>query len=196
MPDYTAIAAVGETLISLLRDNMKDLIAPEKIVLISPGEIEASDSVRLSLFLYRIIENVHLKNQEMIELESNRLKYPPLTLDLFYMLTSHPSDNPNKTERTKEEHSLLGRAMQIFHDNAILTGSSLRGSLAEKGVEIHITLSPLSLEEMTQIWNTFQDKPLRPSACYLVTPVMIDSTRKKGVKRVVERKLEKYQRGM
>jgi hypothetical protein len=193
MSDYTAIADVSETLIELLRDHMEDLISRDSIVLISPGEIEGNDSVRLSLFLYQIIENVHLKNREMQIQDPSKLKYPPLTLDLLYMLTSYPSSGiQDKTERTKEEHSILGRAMRILYDNAILSGSTLAGSLTENNEELHITIFPLTLDDMTKIWTTFQDKPFKPSICYLVTSVKIESTREKEAKRVVERKLDKY----
>ncbi|HUW68058.1 MAG TPA: DUF4255 domain-containing protein [Candidatus Nanoarchaeia archaeon] len=191
--DFAVIADVGETLIELLRENMKDLINPDSIMLISPGDIEGSDTVRLSLFLYQITENAHMKNQEMMNIGSTGLKNPPLTFDLYYMLTSHPSTGiQDKTERTKEEHSVLGKAMQVLNDNSLLKGSVLRGSLAENNEELRMTLTTLNLDDMTKIWTTFQDKLFRPSLCYLVTPVKIDSSREKQVKRVVERKLNNY----
>ena len=190
MSEYTAIADVGETLIDFLRGAMGDMISPNSIVLFSPGEIEDNDDVRLSLFLFQVNENIHIKNQEMQIVDPTRLKYPPLNLDLYYMLTSYPSSGiQDKTERTKEEHSILGRAMQVIYDNAILHGSVLRGSLAENNEEIHITQFPLNLDDMTKIWTTFQDKPFRPSICYIVTPTKIESTRERETQRVVERNL-------
>ncbi len=191
--DYTTIADVSETLIYLLRSNMEGLINPDSIILFSPGEIEASDSVRLSVFLFQIIENVHMKNQEMQKINLTKLKYPPLILDLYYMLTSYPSSGiQDKTDRTKEEHSILGRAMQILYDNSIISGSTLRGNLKENDQELHISQTPLSLEDLTKIWNTFQDKPFRPSICYMVNTIRIESTREKDAKRVIERRLDKY----
>lgn len=196
MSDYTAIAEVGETLIELLKVGMKDMpdVDPEEIVLFSPGEIDASDDIRLSLFLYQVLENVHLKNQEMQRIDSTKDKFPPLTLDLFYILTSHPlAQNNNRTNRTFDEHSILGKAMQIFHANPILTGSILSESLQNTDVELHLTLNPLSLDDLTKIWNTFQGKPLRPSVCYLVTPVEIDSSRPEvSVKRVTSKESKHY----
>jgi len=172
---------------------MENLINPDSIILFSPGEIEASDSVRLSLFLFQIIENVHMKNQEMQKINVTKLKYPPLILDLYYMLTSYPSPGiQDKTDRTKEEHSILGRAMQILYDNSIISGSTLRGNLKENDQELHISQTPLSLDDLTKIWNTFQDKPLRPSICYMVNTIRIESTREKDAKRVIECKLDKY----
>lgn len=188
MSDYRAIADIGETLIELLRDNMQDLIPRrQSIVMASPGEIETNDDVRLSLFLYQVLENVYLKNQEMQIKDPTTLVFPPIALDLYYMLTSYPSGVQDITERTKEEHSILGRVIQIINDNAILTGSVLKGGLSRNGYELHVTLSPLSLDDMTKMWTTFPGKTFRSSICCLVTPVIIDTKREITVQRVVSK---------
>ena len=193
MSDYMAIADVSYTLIDLLRNKMDDLIDPDSIALVSPEEIEGNDSVRLSLFLFQVIENVHMKNQEMQIINPATLKYPPLILDLIYMLTSHPSSGiQDKTERTKEEHSILGRAMQVLHDNSIITNPHLRGCLTDDGQELHISQTPLDLDNMTKIWSTFNNRPFSPSVCYLVANVRIESTREKEAKRVISRKFDRY----
>ena len=188
MSDYRAIADVGETLIELLRDNMQDLIPRrQSIVMASPGEIETNDDVRLSLFLYQVLENIHLKNQEMQIRDPTTLTFPPIVLDLYYMFTSYPSGIQDITERTREEHSILGRAIQIINDNSVLAGSVLKGNLDVNGYELHITLTPVSLDDMTKMWTTFPGKPFRSSICCLVTPVMIDSGREITVQRVVSK---------
>jgi len=188
MSDYRAIADIGETLIELLRDNMQDLIPRrQSIVMASPGEIEENDDVRLSLFLYQVLENVHLKNRDMQIKDPKTLVFPPVALDLYYMLTSYPSGVQDISERTKEEHSILGRVIQILNDNAVLTGSVLKGGLARNGHDLHITLSPLSLDDMTKMWTTFPGKTFRSSICCLVTPVIIDTKREITVQRVLSK---------
>lgn len=188
MSDYRAIADIGETLIELLRDNMQDLIPRrQSIVLASPGEIEENDDVRLSLFLYQVLENIHLKNRDMQVKDPKTLVFPPVALDLYYMLTSYPSGVQDISERTKEEHSILGRVIQVLNDNTILTGSVLKGGLAINGYDLHITLSPLSLDDMTKMWTTFPGKTFRSSICCLVTPVIIDTRREITVQRVVSK---------
>lgn len=196
MSDYMAIADVGDTLVELLRANMRDLIPADSIALVSPGEIEGKDNVRLSLFLYQVSENIYLKNQEMENMGASRLKAPPLALDLHYMLTSYPSPGiQDRTERTQEEHSILGRAMQVLHDNPILTGSVLKGSLSAYDNELHVMVTSMSLDDMSKIWSTFKEKSFRPSVCYLVTSVKIESTLEKSITRVTggynQRKPEK-----
>jgi hypothetical protein len=183
MSDYGAIAAIGNTLIELFVNNMKGLIKDDKtsIVLASPGEIEINEEVRLSLFLYQILENVYLKNQEMQIKGPATLKFPPIALDLYYMLTSYPSGKQDLTERTKDEHTVLGKAIQIINDNSILVTDN---------DELHITLNPVSLDEMTKMWTTFPGKPFRTSVCFLVTPVFIDSTHEYSVQRVTSKRID------
>jgi hypothetical protein len=196
MSDYSVIASVGETLIELLRENMNDRKIPrESIVLASPREIEAKDNVRLSLFLYQILENNHLKNQNMQIKDHTTKRFPPIALDLYYMLTAHVSSNEyDLTEKTMEEHSILGRAIQILNSNPTLTGSILKGNLDKKD-EFRVTITSLNLDDLSKIWTTFQGKPFSPSICYLVTPVKIESTLEMKVKRVVESKFENYIKG-
>jgi hypothetical protein len=190
MSDYRAIADVGETLIELLRDNMQDLIDRDSIVLFSPGDIDFNENVRLSLFLYQVLENAHLKNQEMQVRDPNTLIFPPLTLELYYMLTSHvASGAQDKTAKSLEEHTVLGRALRVLYDNSILKGSVLKGNL-DKNQELHISITSLSLEDLTHIWTTFSNKPFRPSVCYVVTPVSIDSERETNVQRVISAKMD------
>jgi hypothetical protein len=190
MSNFGAIADVGETLIELLRNNMEDLVDRESIVLVSPAEIDSKDNVRLSLFLYQILENIHLKNQEMQITDPKKLTYPSLALELYYMLTSHVSSGEHdKTEKMLEEHRVLGRAIQVLYDHSILRGSILKGNLGREE-ELHITIAPLSLDEMTKIWSTFQNKPFRTSVCYLVTPVRIDSSRSMSIQRVISKETD------
>lgn len=186
MSDYTAIADVGETLVELLRGNMQDLIPADSIALVSPGEIEGKDNIRLSLFLYQVEENIYLRNQEMEKIGSSRLKAPPLALDLYYMLTSYPSTGiQDRSERTGEEHRILGRAMQVLYDNPILIGSVLKGSLSAYDNELHVMMTSMSLDDMSKIWSTFKEKSFRPSVCYQVTPVKIESSIEKKISRVI-----------
>ncbi|WP_298685462.1 DUF4255 domain-containing protein [uncultured Methanomethylovorans sp.] len=193
MSDHRAIADVGETLIELLKDNMKDLIPADSIILASPGEIDSKDNVRLSLFLYQILENAHLKNQEMQVPDPAKVMFPPQILELYYMLTSHVSSGEqDKTEKALEEHRVLGRALQVLHDNSILSGSLLKGSL-DRSDELHIALTSPTLDDLTKIWTTFAGRPFRPSVCYVVTPVRIDSTRTMSVQRVITKEMDYMQ---
>jgi hypothetical protein len=180
--DYTVISAVSETLRKLLDDNVADV----EPVLSSPAEIEGGASPRLSLFLYQVVEDPYLKNQERQKINSDLLQPSPLTLELFYLLTPY-------ARTPKDEQQILGRVMQIFYDNATLRGSILQGALAGSDEEFRLLLHPLSIDELIKLWNAFPEKPLKLSVCYQVTPVRIESTREAEAKRVI-RKEDRYYR--
>ncbi len=195
MSMYSVIAAAGETLIGLLRENMNDLISPESITLLSPADVQGQN-IRLTLFLYNILENPHLKNQGMPDVDPSKYKYPPLVCDLYYLLTTYASSQiPDLTERTLEEHRILGRAMSIFYDNSILSGSIMRGSLSGSEEELRVTLNSLSLDDLNRIWTSFPNCSYRPSVSYLVTPAVIDSKRESTISRVLARDLRYYTPG-
>lgn len=192
----SAIADVGETLVEMLRDRMDDLVDRDEVALTSPASVGEGTDPRLTLYLYRITENVELKNAERLEVGDGKRREPPLALDLYYLLTAHPSTGGNDdTARSREQHSVLGRAMQVMYDNAVLRGSDLSGSLAgDSDEEVRISMNPMdqqSMDGIVSLWNTFQEQPFQPSVSYLVSPVSIASTREDAVPRVVE-KTEHY----
>lgn len=195
MSNYTVIGDVGDTLVSLLRDKMQGLInTSSDIVLSSPGEIE-TQQCRLCLFLYQIVENANLMNLGRQVVKTGTIQPAPLTLDLYYILTSFGvTSGDHVTESTIDSHKILGRAMQILYDYAILKGSILKGSLAGSEEELRVTLYRAPLEELTKLWNCFPGKLNKLSACYIVTPVKIDANRKAEDRRLPVRDGVNYQK--
>ena len=194
MSDYSVIADVGKTLTKLLWDNMKNdkkicspiLDSEDDISLSSPEDIAAGNNKKLSIFLYQVTENPHLKNNEMQVTDPAKIKHIPLTLDLFYLVT------PN-TDDSSKDHTLLGKVMQIFYDNAIVKGSILQGSLAGTTEELRVIQHPLPFDVLISLWESFSEKSFKLSVSYQVTPVRIDSTREIDVKRVIEMEASHYQ---
>lgn len=185
MSNYDVIADIGETLKKLLWENIEpdpafaDIIGSEdEITLDSPDEME--EGKKLSLFLYQVVENGHLKNREMAAVNTSHLQYPPLVLDLLFLLTCSTADR-------KKDHLLLGKIMQIFNDHAVLKGSGLKGSLNGTDEEFRLVYYTLPFEETMNLWQSFREKSFKLSVCYRVTPVEIDSTRQQEVSRVQER---------
>jgi Pvc16 N-terminal domain len=187
MPDeLTIIRDVGNTLKELLESNIPALRT--NVSFNSPAEMQgpAGDRRLLSLFLYQLSENTHMRNREFAIPEPERLVYPPVILDLYYLLT------PYAQER-EDEFDLLERVVRVFYDNAALRGSALKGMLLESGNEpLRIVTNPLSLEDLNHLWNTFA-KPFKVSVAYLVTPISIPSIRELGARRVVRKETRSYQ---
>lgn len=163
------IRDVSETLLDLLKNGL----GTTSIALASPKNAGTN---LLTLFLYQVLENPDLKNAEppALPLASGELRQPlpPLTLDLHYLLTAHPTDQ-------LQAHEALGRAMRVFFEHGVIRGSLLRADNPTTGLTpdslLRLTLNPTTTEEMSRIWGVFADTPYAISVAYLVTPVPIQS---------------------
>ena len=171
----TAIADVGETLVSLLEAG----ISSDSIVSLAPPSAFNPNKSGLSVFLFDVAEQTHLANdREPVSTDGVR-KGDPLVLELSYLLTAHPSaadEDRGSGSTRKDYHQELGKAMRILHDNSIISGSQLKGTLGD-GDRLHVSLASESRQDILDIWGTFQETPYLPSVAYLVTPVIIDSDR-------------------
>ena len=194
--DHT-IGDVSKTLLDLLRLRLPDISG--KIALRSPKDAGAN---LLTLFLYKVLENPYLKNAQEINVTNNsgrvEQKPPPLTVDLYFLLTAHPQTSDDNSDPVLESHVALSRAMRVFYDNGVLRGSLIhtidpRFGFTSDGV-LRITLNPLTMEDMTRIWSVFPDTPYELSVAYLVTPVPIESERLLETGPVVDQNFEHGQK--
>jgi len=173
MSGDTTIADVGETLIKLLRDGMSDLVTSSAIALQSPADL-TGQTTRVTLFLCGIAENQHMRNQQPTYRSGDSIANQPLVVDLRYMLTVY-SYVQDLTERSLEEHRLLGRAMRLLHDHASIGGSLLQGGLAGETTRLRILLESVPLSEMTELWSAFPGQAMRPSVFYTVSSATLES---------------------
>lgn len=186
------IGDASRTLLDLLKTNLADIAA--HIALASPTNAGTN---RLTLFLYRVVESPELKNAPRLLRPANGNgglieRPPPLTLDLYYLLTAYALADP------LQAHRALSRAMRVFYDNGILHGSLLRADDPSTGLTedsvLRVTLDPISMEEMSRIWGAFPDTPYEISVTYLVTPVPVESARTAARAPVVDQLHEHGQR--
>lgn len=124
-------------------------------------------------FLYQVVENIHMKNEDMRRMDNIHLQHPPMSLDLYYLLILYGSGR----------NLVLGRVMQIFYDHSVMKGAEL--NLDNEDEEIKIIFNTISLDDLTKIWSAFKETGYALSVSYLITPVRIDSTKEMGVHRVV-----------
>lgn len=204
MGDYSVISIVDEVLQKLLQKNLAatfsgNFTSEASVTLISPKDLEATSTNTLSLFLYQVTENAYIKNQPVERIDGGRLRQPPLALNLYYLLTPYMGEDDNRI-RGWDIHTILGRAMQVLYDNAILQGPSLMDILKDIGrddyyeqiEQIKIVLHQLSLDDITKIWSCL-DTPMRLSVCYEVRIIMIDSERSRESRRIIEKDAHYYQ---
>ena len=146
---------------------------------------------QVNLFLHQVTHNVGWRNQDLPSVGpdgATRLSNPPLALDLHYLLTAYGSEN-------WEAEALLGYALQMLHENPVLTrhdinhaiaglttldpGNPLSTQLVPVGLAdqiemLKITPATLGREEMAWLWTALK-ADYRPTFPFQVSVVLIES---------------------
>jgi hypothetical protein len=198
MSSALAIAAVTAVLKDLLNDGLIDhdlssigsfSITAQPPDRVTTGQTEAN---QLNLFLYQVTPNLGWRNTGLPSRDNRgaRTSNPPLALDLHYLLTAYGAADFNA-------EVLLGYAMQLLHENPVLTRQQLRTALAAPApidgallpgpfgalsaidlagqVELlKITPNYLGTEDLSKLWTAMQAR-YRPSMAYQVSVVLIQS---------------------
>lgn len=191
MSNSLAIAAVTATLRNLLeqRINIDPTVDPSAdpalagtvVTTRPPDEAQnRADARQLNLFLYHTDANAAWRNMDMPrQSRPGETGQPPLPLNLYYLLTAYVRADNEDTAFLS--HRLMGRAMSILHDHPVLGTEEVRNALPGNDLHyqverVRITPQPLTLDEMSKLWTTFQSQ-YRVSAAYQVAVVLIESTR-------------------
>lgn len=163
---------------------LQDLLEQEslEVTLDSPAHLPTSSSggegfAAVNLYLYQACENPFAKNQPWVTRPDGVQEYPPLALNLHYLLTPYASD-------PLSAHQVLSHAMLKLYLSSTLTRELLPDSLRLSVERLTVNLCQMTLEELTRIWNALQT-PYRLSVGYEVRVVLIDSQRVAGPKRVL-----------
>ena len=174
-----AISAVTAAIRNLLTAGIHaDSELSDADVTTSPPSKAPKDEAKneINLFLYQATPNAGWSNLEPPNGRPGENGRPLLALDLHYLLTVH-----GKGFDEVLSHRLLGRAMRVLHDHPVLgrdeIDSALNGEDAGDQLErIRITPEPLTLDEMSKLWSSFQTE-YRMSTAYQATVVLIESER-------------------
>lgn len=170
MSASTAIGLVSESLRNLLLGEM-ELDPTVKVTILAPDE--PGGDKRINLFLYNVQEHPTFKNMDwqVKPGEPDTLIPPPLSLNLFYLMTPHM---PNDQETGNvSAHQILGEAMRVFYEHAVIPEEYLNDGLKQSREQIKIVQNTLDLEELSRVWSTFS-QPFRLSVLYQVSVVQLD----------------------
>lgn len=196
MSSALAIAAVTATLKDLLNNGLIDYDPPLatnfSVSALPPDRITTgqTESNQINLFLYQVTPNLGWRNAGLParDARGTPVSNPPLALDLHYLMSAYGAADLNA-------EVLLGYAMQLLHENPVLTRGQLRtalgspspvpeldpqgpfgphsaADLAEQVEQIKITPVFLGTEELSKLWTSLQAH-YRPSMAYLVSVVLI-----------------------
>ena len=199
MSDFFAVAGVTGVLKWLLSNALTSsglntsFASPVSISALSPDLVTtgADEQPQLNLFMYYASFNASYQNVGLPSRDSqgNRVSNPPLALNLHYLVSAY-----GKTELDPE--ILLAWAMQIFHENQILSRQTVQSLLAAMAASpgatpemqavarttlasqfelIKITPESLSNEEISKLWMAFNTH-YRPTTSYQISVVLIEET--------------------
>ncbi len=186
MSNWMAIAAVTDTLRNLFIEGFNGFTVPGigsinvRVTNQPPDKTNVGDDdSQINLFLYHISPNAAWRNSDMPrQVQPGETGQAPLALNLYYLLSAYGRGNDNPEPVSQH---ILGRAMHILHDHPVLSRERIKDALADSNLHqqierVRISLQPLSLEEMFNLWSAFQTQ-YRISVAYQVTVVLIESSR-------------------
>jgi hypothetical protein len=174
------IGSVSEALRNVLEAQMTP---GTKVTLLSPGDA-SSLQTRINLFLFRVVRNPQLNTRDRQPKpgDPTRLVFPPLALNLFYLLTPFAPLDPQTG--LADTHGIMGEAMRVLYENAIVPQSFLPSGLTQG--EVKVTLAGNDVEELSKIWTALT-KEYRLSAVYEVSYIDIPAKQEVPMaKRVVK----------
>lgn len=170
MGDFGVVADVSTIIVRRLERAMLELGSGATAILDDLSKPVEAAVPTLTVFLYEIAEDPTSRNRPPVRsLPPNppTTRKPPMALLLRYLIT--PWGGSQETQ-----HQMIGKALQVFYDDAIWQGEELSGSLAGTTDVLQFTLTPLTLDQKSWIWYAIQ-KPYRLSLNYEVRVVNLDS---------------------
>jgi hypothetical protein len=199
MSNALAIAGVTAVLKDLLDSGLIDHAVNDTLgagVVVSAGapdtvSLDDKEAPQLNLFLHQVTPNPAWRNATLPSRDSagGRIGNPPLALDLHYLLTAYGRAD-------LQAEVLLGYALQLLHENPVISRAAIRralqpeivdgailptiyqtlrsADLAEQVELLRITPSAMGGEEMSRLWSALQAR-YRPTAAFQVSVVLIES---------------------
>ena len=143
-----------------------------------PDRIDlTTETSRLNLFMYQARPNPGWSNTDLPSHDSTdrRLRNPPLSLDLSYLLSAYGA-------RNFHGEILLGYGALVLHQTRVLTRDAVKAVfaggalpadlalLATSGLDgqeeiVSLSMESLSIDDMSRLWQVFGEK-YRPSVAF------------------------------
>jgi hypothetical protein len=165
MSEYTAIRACSATLRALLREHITLTTEPGlsgvPVELRSPRQLEqANVDTAVSVWLYRIAVDPDAANRRPPRPTAELRALHATPIDLCYLITPfHPTP--------LDEHTILGRVVQVLHDHARLSGTLLQESLAGTSTVLRLSFDITSVADANNLWWSAQHQHRVAIACRL-----------------------------
>ena len=175
----TDLSLVSQTLRELLRTNVNRIVGPSgatvSVTLGFPETVDGAERT-INLHLYHVAEDQFNRNRPGPGSDPNQVATSPLTLSLFYLMTSHH----NGQFQAETEQEIMGHALKTLHDFPLIGQDTqmlsvdgvispvLIGSLRDGDTLMEVILRPLSPEDALNYWASEQQQAVRLAAYYEV----------------------------
>jgi hypothetical protein len=177
-----AIAAVTETLVNLLQDNIGSAqVGHAQVTNVTPDQTNGLPPAGVNVFLYQVTPNAALRNADLPTraADGSLLRKPRAALDLHYLLTFYGSDQFLEPQR------LLGAVVMYLHANPTLQRNQIqqvqidqndyRDSLLEEQSQlVRFTPVAFTLEELSKLWSFLFKIDYVLSIAYVASVVLIE----------------------
>ena len=137
----------------------------------------------LSFYLYHVREDAHTKAQDWQTDESRPLRFKPMGVSLFYML-SPKSNSPQPRDRALAEQLVMGLSLKTLHDYAMIDDTTavetssgpkllMPPTMRGRDNRLRISLQPKPPEDAPDFWQG-GSLPTRLAAYYEVNATLLE----------------------
>jgi hypothetical protein len=179
------LSLVTKALITLIDDQVTNspewpAAAPLTVSPLPPDKLTGDHT--LGLYLYHIIEAAYAKNAPAVAAPNAPLKFTPMGLELYYLLTAH--SDLSLENATVAEQLMMGLGMKALRDMPVIDDGTVIGSgalfqspglnaLSGRDNRFRVTLQPAAASEAVQYWTAGTHAP-RLAAYYQVTTALFE----------------------
>lgn len=181
MASHGAIATATEVLRRRLSTAIRAEFPGAQVAAKRPEARDGQAQSHVSVFLYRVTPNGALRNRDlaMRDADGRLVRKPTAALDLHYLL-SFTGDEQNLVPQR-----MLGLAVASLHAMAPLSRTELRAAATDAWVGasdladdldlVKLSMSPLTLDDLSKLWSVFLQVPYQLSVAYEASVVTIES---------------------
>jgi len=180
MMDYSILLSVSETLKELFIQNKPPQginLDPSSIIFDSPADIKEDNTSKLLIYLHKVLENADLVNapverDRQISTTVRIPRKPPQPVDLHYLIVPYGNDRP-------AEIIMIEWVLGVLYDNSIIDPKYYQDALkvsGNNGHEIKVIQTPLSMNDLNELWSLFSHTDFKLSLSYMVTPIFLPTT--------------------
>jgi Pvc16 N-terminal domain len=143
------------------------------VSLATPEGMETAHDIGLSVWLYRLIRDEQTLNQPPRRVSPTLIRRQALPVCAHYMITPIIMGDAGMPA-PEAEQLIIGRVLQTFNDEPLISGPDLAGSYQGTDVELAVRLEMLGLDETSRIWEGLK-RSYQLSVSYEVAIVVIGS---------------------